>query len=106
MPSNSVLIHKLQRALNTKGMKVLYSTNQFYSESQNRPVTMYIVKRAVYDETKGKNINLELFKSTSQIQILLFLRDMWYEVNGIPIPDDNKKWNEIKAGGNYGRQEE
>ena len=67
MPSNSTNIHKLQRALNNKGMKILYSTSQFYSEEQNRPVTVYILKRAIYDETKGKNVNMELFKSTSQI---------------------------------------
>lgn len=96
MPSNSTQIHKLQRALNAHGMKVLYSTSQFYSEDQNRPVTIYAIKRAVYDEEKGKNMNIELFKSTSQIQILLFLRDMWYELNGREIPQDNKKWNDIK----------
>ena len=96
MASNSVLIHKLQRALNTKGMKILYSTTQFYSEEQDRPVTMYIVKRAVYDEQKGRNQNIELFKSTSQIQIVLFLRDLWYEVNGKEVPKDNEKWNAAK----------
>ena len=96
MPSNTTLIRKLQTALNTKGMKILYSTTQFYSEDQDRPVTMYIIKRAVYDVEKGKNINIELFKSTSQIQIVLFLRDMWYEVNGKEVPQGNEKWNEVK----------
>ena len=96
MPSNTTNIRKLQRALNTKGMKILYSTTQFYSEDQDRPVTMYIIKRAVYDEEKGKNINIELFKSTSQIQIVLFLRDMWFEVIGKEVPKDNTKWNAIK----------
>ena len=97
MASNSVLIHKLQRALNTKGMKILYSTSQFYSEEQDRPVTLYVIKRAVYDEQRGRNNNVELFKSTSQIQIVLFLRDLWYEVNGKEIPTDNEKWNEAKV---------
>lgn len=96
MASNSVMIHRLQRALNSKGLKILYSTTQFYSEDQDRPVTMYIIKRAVYDEEKGKNMNIELFKSTSQIQIVLFLRDMWYEVNGMEIPQGNEKWNAVK----------
>lgn len=97
MASNSVMIHKLQRALNSKGDKILYSTTQFFSEEQNRPVTLYILKRAVYDEEKGKNTNVELFKSTSQIQIVLFLRDLWYELNEIPIPDNNETWAEKKA---------
>ena len=97
MASNTTLIRKLQTALNTKGMKILYSTSQFYSEEQNRPITMYVIKRAVYDEQRGRNTNVELFKSTSQIQIVLFLRDLWYEVNGKEIPTDNEKWNAVKA---------
>ena len=96
MASNTTNIRKLQRALNMKGLKILYSTTQFYSEEQNRPVTMYIIKRAVYDEQRGRNTNVELFKSTSQLQIMLFLRDMWFEVIGKEIPQDNIKWNEVK----------
>ena len=69
MASNSTMIHKLQRALNTKGLKILYSTNQFYSENQDRPVTLYVIKRAIYDENKGKNISVDLFKSTSQASV-------------------------------------
>lgn len=79
-----------------RGCKVLYSTSQFYSEEQNRPVTIYVLKRAVWDEIKGKNVSEELFKSTSQIQIVLFLRDLWYEVNGQEVPDDNEVWTQKK----------
>ena len=32
------------------------------------------------------------------IQILLFLRDYWFEMNGWDIPTDNEMWNEIKQG--------
>ena len=97
MASNTTMIHKLQQALNMHGDRIMYSTSQFYSEQQNRPVTVYHVKRAVWDEDKGKFMNTELFKSTSQIQIVLFLRDMWLELNGKPIPDNNEVWNEKKA---------
>lgn len=96
MASNSVMIHKLQQAINGKGYKILYSTSQFYSDKQDRPVTMYILKQAVYDEEKGKHKNVELYKSTSQIQIVLFLRDMWFDINGWEIPKDNQVWNNIK----------
>ena len=37
-----------------------------------------------------------MFKSTSQIQIVLFLRDLWYTVNGKELPQDNEAWNKIK----------
>ena len=97
MPSNSVMIHKLQTALNMRGLRIMYSTSQFYSEQQNRPVTIYHIKQAVWDEEKEKYQNMELFKATSQVQILLFLRDLWYDVNGMPIPQDNEVWNAKKA---------
>jgi hypothetical protein len=102
MASNSTNIHRLQQAINAKGGKILYSTSQFYSEQQGRPVTVYHLKTAVYDESKGKNINIELFKSTSQIQIVLFLRDMWFEMNGWEVPTDNEMWNKVKEGLNNG----
>lgn len=96
MASNSVNIHKLQRALNSKGYNILYSTSQFYSKDQDRPITQYIIKQAVYDQEKDKMINKELFKSFSQIQILLYLRDLWYSANGQEIPKDNPVWDKIK----------
>ena len=97
MASNTVNIHKLQSALNQKGMKILYSTSQFYSTQQDRPITIYTIKQATFDETKKKSKAKELFSSTSQLQILLFLRDMWYEVNGWEVPTDNEMWEEVKA---------
>lgn len=96
MAAQSKIIKKLQHALNDKGLKILYSTAQFYSEDQQRPVTCYIIKQAIWDEEKRRNVNIELFKSYSQIQIVLFLRDMWYEVNGWEVPTDNDTWNKIK----------
>ena len=96
MASNSVMIKKLQRAINGRGAQILYNTTQFYSHDQDRPITLYVIKKAVWDEQKKRNINIELFKSTSQIQIILFLRDMWYELNGWKVPDDNPTWNDIK----------
>ena len=100
MASNSVMIHKLQTAINRNGGKILYSTSQFYSDKQDRPITMYVVKQAVYDEQTGKHKNVELFKSTSQIQIVLYLRDLWFEMSGQEIPTDNAQWNSIKERNN------
>ncbi len=96
MASNTTLIHKLQQALNSKGYRILYSTSQFYSNQQDRPVTVYHIKKAIYDEEKGKNVVVELYKSASQIRIVLFLRDLWYDANGWEVPNDNKVWNEYK----------
>lgn len=79
--SNTVMIHKLQTALNTKGQNILYNTTQFYSAEQNRPITVYHIKKAVYDEEQQKMVNLELFKSCSQMQVVLFLKDLWEKIN-------------------------
>lgn len=97
MTSNSSMIKKLQHALNTRGYKLLYSTSQFYSEKQDRPVTMYVLKQAYWDEDTQKTRSNELFKTTSQIQMVLFLRDMWYAENGWEVPTDNEQWNAAKA---------
>lgn len=96
MPSNSVNIHKLQQALNSKGCKLLYSTSQFWSNEENRPIKMYKIEQAIIDEETGKNKKIKLFETSSQIQIVLFLRDMWNEINGLPEDTSNEYWNEIK----------
>lgn len=98
MASNTVNIHKLQNAINMRGHKILYATSQFYSTQQDRPITIYQIKQAVVDEETKRTHTVELFKSTSQLQILLFLRDYWYEINGWELPTDNPMWEEVKAG--------
>ena len=95
------MIHKLQNAINGKGYKLLYNKTQFYSEKQDRPVTQYTIRQVVSDpEAVGTNNKktqyIELFKSCSQIQIVLFLRDFWYEINGWEVPTDNEMWNDAK----------
>lgn len=98
MPSNSVTIHRLQTAINQRfGERLLINKQQFYSDKQDRPITVYYVKKAVYNPQKKRNQNIELFSSTSEIQILLFMRDYWYKLNGWDIPQDNEMWNDIKA---------
>lgn len=98
MPSsNRTMIKRLQQAINQKyGERLLINRSQWYSEKQDRPVTTISIRKAIYDDEKQKFINIELFKSTSEIQIVLFLRDLWYELNGWEVPTDNEKWNEIK----------
>lgn len=95
--SNRAMIKRLQMAINEKfHEKLLYNKTQWYSDKQDRPVTTYVIRKAVWDDDKGKSINKELFKSTSQIQIVLFLRDYWYKLNGWEVPNDNEQWNKVK----------
>lgn len=95
--SNRTMIKRLQSAINTKfHERLLYNKTQWYSTQQDRPVTTYVIRKAVWDDDKGKMVNIELFKSTSQIQIVLYLRDYWYRLNGWDVPTDNPMWEEIK----------
>ena len=57
---------------------------------------MYQIKQAYWDEKKQRTTSVELFKSPSQIQILLFLRDLWYDANGWEVPTDNPMWEQVK----------
>lgn len=95
--SNSTMIHKLQNAINQRGERLLYNKQQFYSNDQDRPVTIYYIKKSVWDVEKHRNHNEELFKSCSQIQIVLFLRDYWYMINGWELPTENEMWNDIRS---------
>lgn len=91
-------IKKLQRAINEKySEKLLVNHTQFYSEGANKPIEIIIIKKAIWDEERQKNKNIELFSSTSDVQIVLWLRDYWYELNGWEIPTDNEEWNKAKA---------
>ena len=96
MNSNTTMLKKLRSAINLKGERLLYNTSEFYSEEQNRTVTIYTIKKQVWNPKLQKNKNIELFHSTSQIQIVLFLRDYWYNLNGMELPTDNEKWNKIR----------
>lgn len=96
MNSNTVMIKKLRNAINNKGEKLLYNTTEFFSDDQNRPITLYIIKKAIWDDKRHRNRNVELFHSASQIQIVLFLRDYWYKLNDLELPVDNEMWNDIR----------
>lgn len=90
-------IKKLQKAINENfGAKILVNKTQYYSEKADRPLELLSVKQAIWDEDKHKYKNVELFASPSDIQIVLFLRDMWYELNGWEVPTDNEEWNKAK----------
>lgn len=95
--SNSTMIRKLQTAINMNGGNILYNTSQFYSKEQQRAITIYHIKQAIVDEDTEKVTNVELFKSTSQIQIVLFLRDYWFGMNNWELPDDNPTWSKKRA---------
>lgn len=91
-------IKKLQKAINERfDAKILINKTQYFSEKADRPLELLIVKKAIWDENKGRFKNVEIFSSPSDVQIVLWLRDYWYELNGWEIPKDNEEWNKAKA---------
>lgn len=95
MNSNSVMIKKLRNAINLKGDKLTYSVTEVFLENQTFPTKLYTIKKAA-KKSGGKTKYEELFHTFAQIQVVLFLRDYWYILNGIKLPTDNPKWNDIR----------
>lgn len=89
-------IRKLQTAINSRGEHLLYQTSQFWSDNEQRCITKYYIKQAVWDKEKLRYKNVELFSSCNQSQIILFLRDYWYKLNDMELPTDDEKWNGIR----------
>ena len=76
MASNNAMIKRLITALNRKGTRIMYCTSQFWSETEERAVTVYHIKQAVWDDDREKFSSIELYTSPSQIQLVLYLRDL------------------------------
>ena len=89
------MTYTLQSALNTRGQRILCNTEQWYSEDRGA-MNMYVVAKSQVNAEKGKKENIQLFKAYKQVYAVLFLRDYWYWLNGIPIPRDNPMWDEYK----------
>lgn len=90
--SNKAMIHKLQTAINQHGGIILLDKAQFYSNDQQRPITIYKVCTKNFSTNKKE----VLFDTTSQIQVVLYLRDYWYWMSDKEIPTDNETWNKVK----------
>lgn len=95
MPTFAGVAKRLQTAINNKQpeIKILINTSQWYSEKRKRTITTYTIRQS---HGKGKK-TIELFKTYSQIQLVLWLRDYWYTLNGWEVPHDNPEWEEVKA---------
>ena len=90
-------IKKLQNAINDTGKyHITINKTQFYVAQDNKIAEVIVVKQAIVDSKTGKTKYIEIFSSGSDINILLFLRDIWYELNGWEIPTDNPDWEETK----------
>ena len=90
-------IKKLQNAINSTGkVHITVNKTQYFVAQDNKIAEILVVKEAVVDQKSGKVTYVERFSSGSDIAITLFLRDLWYELNGWEVPTDNEYWEEQK----------
>lgn len=96
--NQSRLIRRLQKACNVKfDAHLCYNVTQWYSDIHKREINRYILTRD-YTNEAGKHAKEELFATYSLLQMLFFIRDYWYMLNGIELPTDNEIWNEKRKG--------
>ena len=88
-------IKKLIEALNQRGYMLMYNKKQFMGR-EGKPHNLYSVTQAKWDADKNKYGSVEIYKSTSTVRVVLFLRDLWFKANDWEIPTDNQMWNEIR----------
>lgn len=101
MASNIKNIRKLQTAINSISEdKILYQTTQFWTPCDKRAIQKYIIRRSVFNPYTERYDAEEIFSTYSQLQVILFLRDYLFTLQGKELPTDNKLWNEIKEKNN------
>lgn len=64
------LMFKLQKALKSKGIIVYINTSQFYSEQQDRLITMYSIVRN----------KKQIIRTASQLKVITTLQEIWEDV--------------------------
>ena len=88
-------ISKLIKALNMRGYMLMYNKKQFMGV-EGKPHNLYTITQAKWDEGRQKYGSVEIYKSTSTVRVVLFLRDLWYLEQGKELPTDNEMWNQIR----------
>lgn len=73
----SSTVHKLQIGLGKKGIVTLINQNQFWSECQQRQVTMFVVYETEYDEVNHKRIQKEVLRTALQADVVVYLSNRY-----------------------------
>ena len=80
----NVTMKKLQRAILSVGLVIKISTSQFYSDEQDRMITMWILTTPTLQ--KGRNgwkmRDYEILRTASAIEAVKCLVDIWEQAKG------------------------
>lgn len=88
----NAVIKKLQRAILSTGLVIKIGTSQFYSEEQDRMITMYVLSTPTLQRNrngKWRMKDYEILRSASAIEIVKCMQEIWEHV---------KEWDYDKAG--------
>lgn len=87
---------KLITAINSRGAHYTLSTRQFI-DREGKPRNLFSIAVSTWDAERNKWIGKEVYATSSAVRITLYLRDVWYRLNGWELPMDQEKWNTIRA---------
>lgn len=82
MPNMNAIIKKLQRAILKTELVIKIGTSQFYSEEQERLITMYILSTPTLQKNRNGEWRMkdyEILRSASLIEIVKCLQEIWEE---------------------------
>ena len=83
---------KLIRALESRGILISTETRSFMGR-ENTLVKLHVLKCITQNMETGEWEYEEMFKSSSIMFCMLYLRDMWYVLNGWELPTGDPKWD-------------
>lgn len=76
---------KLQRALLTRKLVVKISTSQFYSDDQNRMITMYALTTPVHQRNQDGEWRVkdyQILRTASAVDVVMCLKEIWEAMQG------------------------
>ena len=92
------MAYKLQGAIKRQfNINLLINTTQWHHKDKDTFINVYTIKKSNWDVDKKKHSLVEIYHTYSQIQLVLWLRDYWYDLNGWEIPTDNETWENLKS---------
>lgn len=83
MNCNAVM-KKLQRAILSTGLVIKISTSQFYSEEEDRMITMWILTTPTLQNGRNgwRMRDYEILRTASAIEVVKCLTDIWEQSKG------------------------
>ena len=87
---------KFVKALNSRGYCVTYGSREFMAKD-NKIHNMNMLYLVQWNEEKQKYESMPLYSTPSLVRLVMYLRDFWFIINDMELPDDQLLWNELRG---------